>query len=346
MAIEKLTIKAFLQFSKQHPILDVRSPGEFQHAHIPGAYNLPLFSDDERRIVGTAYKQQNRESAIKTGLEFFGIKMRKMIEEVESLQTKTVLVHCWRGGMRSAGISWLLDLYGYRVYNLIGGYKSFRRYVLDIFNCSFAFKILGGFTGSGKTDTLIALEKKGESIIDLENLASHKGSAFGKIDNIAQPSQEMFENKLAMQLSGKMNGSIWVEDESQRIGSINIPPQVWKNMQQSPVFFLDIPFEERLKRILVEYGNADIEYLTHAISRIQKRLGGYEAKTATHLILENDLRGGFSVLLKYYDKCYQKSIFVREKNASALCRLPCANVDIEGNSSTLLNSQISHQAIF
>ncbi|MFZ1858338.1 MAG: rhodanese-like domain-containing protein, partial [Chitinophagaceae bacterium] len=135
MAIEKLHIEKFLELAKQHPVVDVRSPGEYAHAHIPGAYSLPLFTDEERKLVGTAYKQQSREQAIKIGLDFFGGKMRKMVEEVEQFgirsselnsantqlktqHSKTVLVHCWRGGMRSAGVAWLLDLYGFKVYTL------------------------------------------------------------------------------------------------------------------------------------------------------------------------------------------------------------------------------------
>ena len=133
MAVEKIHIDPFLELAKQHPVLDVRSPGEFNHAYIPGAYSLPLFSDEERKIVGTAYKQESREQAIKIGLDFFGVKMRRMVEEVESvvknrkwgigaeLQTKDsrlVLVHCWRGGMRSEAVAWLLNLYGFKVYTL------------------------------------------------------------------------------------------------------------------------------------------------------------------------------------------------------------------------------------
>src|SRR5690348_9334071 len=129
MPIKKLSITEFLKLSHQHPVLDVRSPGEYSHAHIPGAYSLPLFTDEERKVVGTTYKQQSREAAIKVGLDYFGPKMRSMVEEVEKLCEKrggkTVLVHCWRGGMRSAGVAWLLDLYGFKVYTLVGGYKFF-----------------------------------------------------------------------------------------------------------------------------------------------------------------------------------------------------------------------------
>jgi len=219
VAITKLNIEEFLLLAKEHPVLDVRSPGEFTHAHIPGAHSLPLFSDEERKIVGTAYKQECKEKAIKLGLEFFGVKMVKMVEEVEELikvrgtkyevRTKKdfvprtsyiVLVHCWRGGMRSAGVAWLLDLYGFKVYTLVGGYKVYRKWVLQQFEKEYPINILGGYTGSGKTEILHTLIKKQECIIDLEGLAHHKGSAFGSLGQPAQPSQEMFENVLAEEL--------------------------------------------------------------------------------------------------------------------------------------------------
>ena len=158
MAVEKLHIEKFLELAKQHLVLDVRSPGEYKHAHIPGAFSLPLFTDDERKIVGTAYKQESREQAIKIGLDFFGVKMKRMVEEAEGLIGKRqqainnasdnkellsiancILLHCWRGGMRSAGVAWLLDLYGFKVYTLAGGYKKYRNYVLDTFKLPFQF---------------------------------------------------------------------------------------------------------------------------------------------------------------------------------------------------------------
>ncbi|WP_323823994.1 rhodanese-like domain-containing protein, partial [Pseudomonas aeruginosa] len=172
------------KLAESHPVLDVRSPGEFEHAHIPGAYSLPLFTDEERKVVGTAYKKESREKAIKIGLKYFGKKMVKMVEEVENLQSsiknlnnhsstvdKTVLVHCWRGGMRSAGVAWLLDLYGFKVYSLVGGYKQYRKWVLEQFQKDYPITIIGGYTGSGKTELLSALAAKGTAIIDLEAIA-------------------------------------------------------------------------------------------------------------------------------------------------------------------------------
>ena len=136
MAITKINIEQFISASKNQLILDVRSPSEYNHAHIPDAISLPLFSDEERKIVGTAYKQKSRQAAIKLGLDYFGVKMKMMVEQVEKLvaehqqkhETKStiVYVHCWRGGMRSGAVSWLLDLYGFKVCQLVGGYKAYR----------------------------------------------------------------------------------------------------------------------------------------------------------------------------------------------------------------------------
>ena len=350
MAIEKISVETFLELSKSYPVLDVRSPGEYSHAHIPGAHSLPLFTDEERKIVGTAYKQESREKAIKIGLQYFGTKMVSMVEAVEQLvslpenhindgRKKTVLIHCWRGGMRSAGVAWLLDLYGWKVYMLSGGYKIFRKWVLQQFEKPYSFKVIGGYTGSGKTEILKTLKQLGENIIDLESLASHRGSAFGNLGEPKQPSQEMFENKLAFELA-KIDSQmppIWIEDESQRIGDINIPAQLYKYKQSLPVYFIDIPFEERLKHIVNNYGRFDKEELANAIMRIKKRLGSLETKNAINYLLEDDIKNCFAVLLKYYDKWYSKSLWQgRENMESNLARIDCKAVDAMQNAKLIL----------
>ncbi|MFN9115370.1 MAG: tRNA 2-selenouridine(34) synthase MnmH, partial [Bacteroidota bacterium] len=317
MAIEKIDIETFLTLSKQIPVFDVRSPSEYAHAHIPNAISLPLFSDEERKIVGTTYKQKSKQLAIKAGLDFFGPKMKSMVEEVEIHLKKTkkktddqheesVIVHCWRGGMRSAGVAWLLNLYGFKVYTIAGGYKSFRKWALDQFEKSYKLKILGGYTGSGKTDLLHALQQQGESVIDLEGVAGHKGSAFGNIGLPKQPSQEHFENVLAMQLHEVSNAStsFWIEDESQRIGDVNIPAHLWAQMRQATLYFIDIPFEERLIQILKTYSHLDKMKMINAIVRIKKRLGGLDAKDAVNAFIEDRIEDCFRILLKYYDKWY------------------------------------------
>ncbi|WP_407524509.1 tRNA 2-selenouridine(34) synthase MnmH [Lacibacter sp. MH-610] len=345
MAVTKIHIEEFLQLAQQHPVLDVRSPGEYKHAHIPGAVSFPLFTDEERKVVGTAYKQKSREEAIKIGLDYFGVKMRKMVEEAEDIvgrvpladnrntdnvqpPTKTILIHCWRGGMRSAGVAWLLDLYGFKVYTLIGGYKLFRRWVLEQFEKNYSFKVVGGFTGSGKSYVLKALEQNGQTVIDLETLAHHKGSAFGNIGMPPQPSQELFENKLALELHRKANRCIWVEDESQRIGDVNIPIVLWKQWRQQPLYFLDIPFEERLKHITEEYGKLERERLVNSIIRIKKRLGGLETKESINALIEDRVEDCFRILLRYYDKWYLKGMNNREQLETLLQKIPCESVTI------------------
>ena len=361
MAIKKLSIQDFLVLAEQYPVFDVRSPGEYNHAQIPGAYSLPLFTNEERIVVGTAYKQQGRQTAIKLGLDYFGVKMKSMVEQVESLlvshislaaskknpaeafETKppsgglgVVLVHCWRGGMRSAGVAWLLDLYGFKVYTLAGGYKAYRNWVLQQFEKEYDIKILGGFTGSGKTAILHQLKKCGQPIIDLEGLANHKGSAFGGIGLPAQPTPEMFENNLAMELN-KINGeSFWLEDESQRIGVLNIPNSFWKAMRTKPLFFVDVPFHKRLQYIVEEYGTLDKEKLQLSIERIQKRLGPLETKTALVHLSANEIELCFGILLLYYDKQYKKALNNRENIATLLNKIPCFSVDSISNSEKLI----------
>ena len=364
MAVQKITIEEFLLLAKTNPVLDVRSPGEFTHAHIPNAYNLPLFNDEERAKVGTAYKQQSREDAIKIGLDFFGPNMRGMVEKIEGIvagcglgvtglnhsnkpsnsqtsnsqpvtsQPPTILLHCWRGGMRSAAVAWLLDLYGFKVYTLIDGYKAYRHWTLEQFAKEYNFRIIGGYTGSGKTLLLHALANENNSIIDLEGLANHKGSALGALGNLPQPTQEMFENLLATQLSTvthQPSTVIYLEDESQRIGNLQIPMPLWYCMRKASVYFVDIPFEERLNYLTAEYGIHPKEQLVNAIMRIQKRLGGLETKNAINFLLENNFKESFRILLHYYDKWYAKGLYNREDAEILIKKIPAKLVNTEEN---------------
>jgi tRNA 2-selenouridine synthase len=349
MAVRKTGVEDFLELAKSFPVLDVRSPGEYSHAHIPGAISFPLFSDEERKVVGTTYKQTSREAAIKIGLDYFGPKMRPMVELVEAITesqlsssekpaSRTILVHCWRGGMRSGAVAWLLDLYGFNVYTLVGGYKKFRNWVIETYSQPRPLKILGGFTGSGKTYVLQELKKQGQKVIDLEGIACHKGSAFGHIGQPPQPTQEMFENLLSIQLQqlSYSNEPIWLEDESQRIGHVNIPNEFWKSMRSSIVTFLDIPFEERLEHLVKEYGVLDAERMAHAIERIQKRLGPLETKTSLQLLKEGDFYGCFAILLKYYDKGYLKGLMNRENHDAMVTKIALPKVNHAENAFALV----------
>ena len=297
--------------------------------------------------------------------------MRTMVEETECIvsrfslpgeisattnngqrETRNVLVHCWRGGMRSAGVAWLLDLYGFKVYTLAGGYKAYRKWVRKQFEKPHQLSILGGYTGSGKTLVLHQMKEAGFPIIDLEALANHKGSAFGSMGENAQPGQEMFENLLAGALNDvccslvakqttndqpTTTNDVFIEDESQRIGDLKIPDSFWKQMRVSNIFFLDIPFEERLNYITAEYGKKEKKQLVNAIIRIQKRLGGLEAKNAINFLLEDNYKECFRILLKYYDKWYSKGLYSRDDAAGLIRKIPGSAVDAKNNADLLMN---------
>jgi tRNA 2-selenouridine synthase len=345
MAVKQIPIAEFWELRRKHHVLDVRSPGEYSHAHMPGAVSLPLFTDEERKVVGTAYKQESREQAVKIGLDYFGAKMRAMVEQAEQIMQertdKTILVHCWRGGMRSAGVAWLLDLYGFRVLTLSGGYKAYRTMARAQFEVDYPFSVIGGYTGSGKTLVLQELRKAGQKVIDLEDLAKHKGSAFGAIAGVVAPTQEMFENLLAEELyeikkQPPTGDTIWLEDESQRIGGINLPNAFWNIMRRAPVCFLEIPFEERLKHIVEEYGKQDKVQLQNAIIRIQKRLGPLETKTTLEYLAQDNVTESFRILLKYYDKQYNKALQKRGNADMPVDKITCEHVDGQVNSKKII----------
>ena len=352
--MKQVSIDEFMLLARQLPVLDVRSPAEYEHAHIPGAYSLPLFTDEQRKVVGILYKQEGQQQAIKSGLDYFGPRMRTMVEEVElivqhhksiatrsdSNGTNAVLVHCWRGGMRSAGVAWLLDLYGFKVNTLKGGYKTYRNYVLNQFSKSYNFRILGGHTGSGKTELLHYLQAAANKVIDLEGLAHHKGSAFGDLGEEKQPGQEMFENILASELyeiSSKdpQDKPIWIEDESRRIGLVNLPESFWQQIRNAPLYFLDVPFAERLGYITAGYGRFNKEDLANAIKRIQKRLGGLNTKNALQYLNEDNFKECFGILLQYYDKFYKKGLAERIKGNMPVHTITCEIVNAESNSNKL-----------
>ena len=313
---KSLGIDEFLEKAKQFPVLDVRTPTEFKKGHIPGAINLPLFSDEERVVIGTLYIQQGRKQAMKKGLDFVGLKMRGFVEKAEEISGdgNTILIHCWRGGMRSSSVAHLLDLYGFNTFTLQKGYKAFRNWALNSFNTPKKVIVLGGKTGAGKTEVLWAMEKQGASIIDLEKLAHHKGSAFGAIGEGEQPTQEQFENDLATEWKDIPNdATLWLEDESRTIGKKIIPAGVWEQMQSANVVYLDLPFKKRVENLVRIYGGYSRKEIEDSILKIEKRLGNQAWRQALEAFHANDAKTTTEILLAYYDKAYRHGIDTREK---------------------------------
>lgn len=319
--VHQLSVQEFLTKARALPVIDVRSPGEYDHAHIPGAVSIPLFDDDERAQVGTKYKNAGKDSAVLLGLNFVGPKLANFVRQSKKLnpQDKEVLVHCWRGGMRSGSFAWLLDTAGLTASTLIGGYKAYRGEVLASFARPLNLVIVGGKTGSGKTDMLKALAQQGEQVIDLEGLANHKGSSYGAIGQLAQPASEQFENKLFHTLLAlDSNRRVWIEDESRNIGSCFIPMALWLQMRTAPVAFVDVPKAKRVRRLVAEYANIDHGLLIEATQRIRKRLGGKMTKDALDALSRHDYTTVADLTLDYYDKAYLHGLSQRDAASVSL----------------------------
>ncbi len=305
--MSEIDVKEFLK--ALGPIFDVRAPCEFAQGHIPGAISLPLFSDEERAQVGTVYKQNGKEPAIQLGLKFAGLRLPELAKTLlEESQDKACRITCFRGGMRSASVEWLAGLLGLTTFRLDGGYKSYRKHVLEVFERPYTFFILGGFTGSGKTEEIQKLSQEGHQAIDLEALACHKGSAFGLAPGSQQPSNEHFENLLAHALCQcDPEKPIFLEDESCKIGSCSIPKAIYEKMDKAQTFWLDVDFEKRLDRVLTTYGSYPISWLIEQTRKLQKRLGGERTTTIISALQENKIKDAARELLKYYDATYLHS---------------------------------------
>jgi tRNA 2-selenouridine synthase len=301
---------------EQKLLIDVRSPKEFGHSHIPGAINLPLLNDEERHIVGLTYKEKGSDQAVEKGFDLVGGKFADYIREARAIsQKREIVVYCWRGGMRSNIMAWVLGLAGLPVSLIEGGYKQFRKTVLEDLSTKRTWTVVSGKTGTGKTEILHALAAMGENVLDLEKLAHHKGSAFGALGQPKQPSIEQFENLIAIALASLKDGNIWVEDESRWIGGIKIPDAIYQAIRQARTIAISRDEEIRKKRILDEYGIFPKEQLAERTSQLQKRLGGDRTKLALELLETGDLSGWLDVLMPYYDKMYSYGLGQRDQES-------------------------------
>lgn len=311
------------------PIMDVRSPGEFARGHIPGAHSMPLFSDAERAVVGTLYKQTGRDAAVLEGLRIVGPKMAGIVEQARALAPEgRIAVHCWRGGERSGSVAWLLDKAGFaEVITLKGGYKAFRNHVLDSFTDVPELLVLGGYTGTGKTETLHHLKELDQQVIDLEGLARHKGSSFGALGEEPQPTQEHFENMLWHALrTVDRSRPVWVEDESLMIGRNKLPETFHAALRTATLLFADMPLEDRVERLVKDYGSFRTELLGEAVQRIAKRLGPQHAKAALEALAMGDLHTVARITLRYYDKTYAHGL--SQRVTTSVTTIPATATDL------------------
>ncbi len=291
-------------------IIDVRSPSEFTAGHFPGAINLPLFDDQERIQVGILYKKSGKQAAVELGLEFAGAKLAQYFERAKALSKgRHVIIYCFRGGMRSQSMAWLLDFCGMDISIVKGGYKGIRRWARSEYETrNYKLILIGGKTGSGKTKLLQILQKKGNQILDLENLASHKGSAFGWIGEQKQVSAEQFENLVFKSIFAlNTEREIFVENESRLIGSVAIPVELWQSMLTSPLVVMDVEFNTRLQHLVDVYCNShesNDENLILSFKKIGRRIGSEKMNLAINSINQKRYKDAAEIALDYYDKCY------------------------------------------
>lgn len=306
----------FLALANSIPLVDVRSPAEYEHAHIPAAVSIPLFSNDERAVVGINYKKNGKDNAVIAGLEIVGPKLALFAKKaIKIAPDRKILLHCWRGGMRSSSMAWLFETVGFEVSILEGGYKVYRNFIRSQFDKSEKLIVLGGYTGSGKTDVLKEIEKRGEQFLDLEGIAHHKGSAFGAIGQLAQPTTEQFENDLGeIWQKFDLKKTIWVEDESRQVGRCTIPENLFEKMRTSTLVKIIVPKKVREKRLVIEYGVFEKELLLQSIARIERRLGGLRTQQSLEALENGDLGKVAEITLEYYDKAYLHGNTKRDKN--------------------------------
>jgi tRNA 2-selenouridine synthase len=305
----------FLEVTARFPVIDVRSPGEFGQGHVPGAVNIPLFDDSERAIIGTLYVKSGHDEAIMKGLDIALPKIEFFLESLNPVCSKgMILLHCWRGGMRSALMAEVFSKAGYEVDVLSGGYKAYRHAIREGFSMPARVVVLGGYTGTGKTEILNAMAMAGEQVIDLEQLASHKGSVFGALGQPDQPTNEQFENDLWFQWQKlDLSRPVWLEDESRMIGRITLPDPVVEQLSNGLLIRAELDVTVRIERLVKEYADFDNMLLAGAINKISERLGGAMTKAALAALDNGRFADVAAIVLAYYDKAYLFSV-TRRKN--------------------------------
>ncbi|MFW6359160.1 MAG: tRNA 2-selenouridine(34) synthase MnmH [Chroococcales cyanobacterium] len=301
-------------------IIDVRSPAEYAEDHLPNAINLPVLNNEERAKVGTIYKQISPFEARKIGSSLVAKNISSHLNTHFASKEKdySPLVYCWRGGQRSNSLAHILTQVGWRVTVLEGGYKTYRTYVreeLKRLTPQLSYKILCGLTGSGKTYLLQQLSQQGGQVLDLEGLANHRGSLLGQVwENQLQlqPSQKRFESLLLQKLKEfDCHKPVWVESESNTIGEIHVPSQLWKEMKRSPCIEIQLPLEERVKWLLQEYSHLtkNLNLLKYKLQWLTSRHGKKKIEEWYSLIDSSQLDSFVKdILINHYDPAYQRSV--------------------------------------
>ena len=316
----------YLALSQAGGIADVRAPAEYARGHIPGAVNVPLFTDEQRAEVGTTYTKKGQKAAVELGFSFVDGRMDALRRDLLALAySGAVRIHCWRGGMRSASVAWLAARSGVEPILLTGGYKAYRALVHSAFEYPWQLIVLAGRTGVGKTEILQHLALLGEQVVDLEGLAHHKGSAFGALGQAEQPSTEQFENNLHQILSAFYpHRRVWVEGESISIGRIFVPKPFYSLMLASRTVRVEASLEERVARLVRDYTVFPPESIIEALEKITRRMGGDQVKRCRQCIEHGNFQEAISQTLAYYDRQYDYTLSTHSGQITTLYTRGCS----------------------
>lgn len=311
---QDMSIEQLLELRQNKTIvtIDVRSPSEFADATIPGSLNIPLFDDAERAEVGTTYKQVSVQAAMDKGLELVSAKLPDFIKTFREIKEPKV-VFCWRGGMRSRTTATVLSLMGIRVHRLTGGFRAYRRWVvetLETFELSPPSIVLLGHTGTGKTAILRQLAGEGYPVLDLEGMAGHRGSIFGHV-GVESRNQKSFESFLLTDmLRLQQSPYVLIEGESKRIGKAVLPEMIMKKKEEGTQLYIRLPIEERVRHIIEEYRPKEHKQeLIQGFMRIKGRLHTPIAKEILTSLETDRFDTAVRLLLEhYYDPRYEHSM--------------------------------------
>jgi len=295
-------------------IVDVRSPCEHKAEYIPTSVNIALLEDDERALIGTIYAVEGEMVARRRALKIISPKIPDIVDRILELKKsgQHIVIHCWRGGLRSETVASFITVVGIDCWRLTGGFKSWRKTVIEDFardQYPFTPVVLHGRTGVGKSDLLCALEKSGAQVLNLEQLANHRGSVFGALGLDAQPTQKNFESELWLKLRTFGEGPVFLEAESRKIGKISLPEFLVKRISSGRKVLVDGSVPCRVKRIVDEYaGMFSDDVKAEAVSAIQNlrvRLGSKRTAEICELGLKGNLSQAIEALLtEYYDPMY------------------------------------------
>lgn len=315
--MKTITINEVLD--KKLTLIDVRTPAEYEKFHIPGAVNLPIFSNEERELVGITYKQKGKEAAKILGISLISPFLPDFYEKAKELSgEKEFVVYCWRGGMRSKSLTVVYDMLGLSCYQLEGGIRSYRQKVTDglehMANLTTPFLVLEGLTGTSKTEILKDLETRGYPVVDLEGLAAHRGSVFGRV-NLSERSQKEFEAKLYHRLEEIGDTPFYIiESESKRLGNIIIPDFILDGKQKGTRIQVHAPLSYRIQTILDTYHpEQHIDEIMRGINKIEKRFSDEDRFEIYSAVESNNYASVVErLLLHYYDPRYEHKAFENE----------------------------------